>query len=90
MTTRLLEVMSWLMAQKAVHQGEAHSDGEPFMPLRLSCDDICMKEMELPEKTDPGIVNLYSKSLQLYQRIRRLDANLDQTLARMERKSSGE
>ena len=84
-TTRLTQVMAWLLLQRAVHQGEIPGDEAMAEPNRLSGTDVCLDEsfaedLDLPK----GLRSLLGRSLQLYLRISRLEA---QMLRRMERQA---
>ena len=75
LTSRLTQVMAWLMAERAMHEGEI--DEQEFIKdkYRLEGHEVCLKralddmEDELPE----GLNDLMERSYNLYRRILRLD-----------------
>lgn len=75
LTTRLTQVMAWLMAQRAVHEGEIGEDEFVKDKYRLEGQHVCLKraidemEGELPD----GLNDLMARSYELYRRIMRLD-----------------
>jgi regulator of CtrA degradation len=78
LTSRLTQVMAWLMAQRAVHEGEI--DEEEFIKdkYRLEGHAVCLKcaiddmEGDLPD----GLNDLMERSYSLYRRIMRLDEQI--------------
>lgn len=73
-TSRLTQVMAWLMAQRAVHAGELELEEACSERFRLSARHICLDDSagaddELPH----GLRSLLDRSLRLYERIARLD-----------------
>jgi regulator of CtrA degradation len=73
-TSRLTQVMAWLMLQRAVQDGEITAREACAEKNRLSgqsvcLDDSCGEDSEIP----PGLRSLLSRSLRLYQRISRLE-----------------
>lgn len=74
LTSRLTQVMAWLMAQRALQDGEIGADEFVEDKYRLEGHDICLKRAfedleELPE----GLNDLMSRSYELYSRVMRLD-----------------
>lgn len=81
-TSRLTQVMAWLLAQKAVHAGEltaAQAVGEDFaLSGGLVCTDPSGPENEsLPT----GIRSLLERSHSLYMRVSRLEDMVRQNVA---------
>lgn len=72
-TMRLTGVMAWLMARKAIASG--HADvASVVADYRLEGDEYCLKSNSLLEGLLPEyLVNLLDRSLALYQRVWRLD-----------------
>jgi regulator of CtrA degradation len=73
-TSRLTQVMAWLMLQRAVCDGEISPDEACAERNRLSGHSVCLdvtaaNDDELP----PGLRSLLRRSLHLYQRISRLE-----------------
>ena len=75
-TTRLLEIMAWLMIQRAVQGGEISLAEASKKRHRLMLSDVCLKNpnetLGLPEK----LVSLSQRSYRLYLRLARLDGLL--------------
>jgi len=72
-TSRLTQVMSWLMAQRAVQDGEISLD-EAIEKFRLEAEDVCLDDSGHDDDGLPeGFRSLQHRSHRLYQRISRLD-----------------
>jgi len=74
LTSRLTQVMAWLMAQRAVQEGEIEAADFVDDKYRLEAHDVCLKRAiddidDLPE----GLSDLMDRSYELYNRIMRLD-----------------
>ncbi len=76
-TTRLTNVMSWLLARKAVHAGEMTAEEAVEQGYTLAGQGLCLEEgpMEAPFLSD-RLKDLMLRSLELYQRVERLDRQL--------------
>ena len=73
-TSRLTQVMAWLMMQRAVHQGEIPAADALLEQNRLSGFDVCMDQSFGDDESLPrGLRSLLERSLRLYQRIARLE-----------------
>lgn len=74
-TSRLSQVMAWLLAQKAVHAGEisrAEAAGEDYA---LAAHEVCeAADPELSEGLPTHLCSLLDRSYALYVRVARLDA----------------
>jgi regulator of CtrA degradation len=73
-TARLAQVMAWLLAQRAVFNGEISREEAAGERFRLSEQKICMAETEgectdLPQR----LRELLDQSRRLYIRVARLD-----------------
>jgi regulator of CtrA degradation len=73
-TTRLMQAASWLLIQRAVHEGDMTPDDAASDRYRLGAREICMGKREdgvegLPKK----LIELLERSESLYARIARLD-----------------
>ncbi len=74
-TTRLMQAASWLLVQRAVHEGDMKVEDAQSERYRLGSKEICfgggpIEGIEaLPEK----LRDLLSRSDELYRRIARLD-----------------
>ena len=77
-TTRLTQVMAWLMIQRAVQAGEMTRDEARQPEHRLGAKDICeTSEPAAPAELPPRMSDLLQRSRALYERVARLDALLD-------------
>jgi regulator of CtrA degradation len=74
-TSRLTQVMAWLLAQKAVHAGEITREQGASEDFALSGGDICADPSGPDNEELPaGLRSLLERSHRLYARIARLDA----------------
>ncbi|MCR6632362.1 MAG: DUF1465 family protein [Magnetospirillum sp.] len=78
-TSRLTQVMAWLMMQRAVHEGEI----EPHTALdeanRLSGGEVCLDDSFSRDESLPGgLRSLLERSFSLYQRVVRLEQQMMQ------------
>jgi regulator of CtrA degradation len=77
LTSRLTQVMAWLMAQRAMHEGEIGEEEFIQDKYRLEGQTVCLKraidEMEDDDDLPEGLNDLMSRSYSLYSRIMRLD-----------------
>ncbi len=74
-TSRLTQVMAWLLAQKAVHAGEITREQAVAGDFSLSGGEVC-SDPSGPDNQDlpPGLRSLLARSHSLYMRVDRLDA----------------
>src|SRR6201996_5027798 len=73
-TSRLTQVMAWLMLQRAVQDGEISAREACDEKNRLSGQSVCLDESALEDGEIPdGLQSLLSRSLSLYKRISRLE-----------------
>ena len=74
LTTRLGQMMAWLMVQRAVHAGEIDINEARHVARRLGGREVCLdNDTEVIEGLAPRFRSLMERSLRLYQRIARLD-----------------
>mgnify|MGYP001185797102 FL=1 len=74
LTTRLSQVMAWLMVQCAVHAGEIDIDEAREDARRLGGREVCFdNDSDILDNFPPRFRNLMERSFKLYQRIARLD-----------------
>ena len=75
LTSRLTQVMAWLMAQRAVHEGEIGADEFIKDKYRLEGQKVCLKRAidEMEEGLPEGLSDLMNRSYSLYSRIMCLD-----------------
>ncbi len=81
-TSRLTQVIAWLLVQRAVQAGEMTREEAEKPEYRLSGEKACSPQMpveagELPE----ALKQLMDRSWRLYERIARLDAMMDEAPA---------
>jgi regulator of CtrA degradation len=73
-TTRLMQAASWLLIQRAVHDGEMNADDASSDRYRLGSKEICFggrgEDVQILPKT---LQELLTRSDNLYRRIARLD-----------------
>jgi regulator of CtrA degradation len=73
-TTRLMQAASWLLIQRAVHDGDMSPEDAASDRYRLGAREICMGHREEGIDALPGkLVELLERSESLYRRIARLD-----------------
>lgn len=76
-TSRLTQVMAWLMMQRAVHEGEVEQEEALAEPNRLSGGEVCLDDTYSGDETLPGgLRSLMDRSFRLYQRVVRLEAQM--------------
>lgn len=73
-TTRLMQAASWLLVQRAVHEGEMQAKDAASDRYRLGAREICLGRRkgdmsELPDK----LCDLLERSESLYRRVSRFD-----------------
>jgi len=74
LTTRLTQIMAWLLAQRAVFEGEMSRTMAAADEFRLSADAICMAETDITLQWLPmRLRELLEHSRRLYVRVARLD-----------------
>ena len=73
-TTRLMQAASWLLVQRAVHDGDMEASQATQDRYRLGSKEICLgKTSEGVESLPPVLQDLLDRSDNLYRRIARLD-----------------
>lgn len=74
LTTRLTQVMAWLLAQRAVHEGELSREAAAGEDYRLQADEVCLAETDhTAQGLPPRMRELLEESRRLYVRVARLD-----------------
>jgi regulator of CtrA degradation len=74
LTTRLTQIMAWLILQRALHAGEVTMSDVLAPANRLGAQDICeMTGGEAIAELPAILRELLTRSRKLYQRIHRLD-----------------
>lgn len=78
-TARLTQVMAWLLIQRAVHEGEITRAEAAAPEHRLAGQSACLADPVVPpEELPERLAELLERSRNLYERVQRLDATLDQ------------
>ena len=76
LTTRLMQVASWLLVQRAVREGEL-DPGEACLPrYRLGAEAVCRAESVPCEDLPQGLIHLLQQSERLYERVMHLDRRM--------------
>jgi regulator of CtrA degradation len=74
LTTRLMQAASWLLVQRAVHDGEMNAEDATSERYRLGSKEICFGgQKEGLESLPPKFQDLLARSETLYCRIARLE-----------------
>lgn len=74
LTTRLTQIMAWLLAQRAVYAGEIGRAEAASDEYRLAADTVCLAESEAAAHVLPArLLELLDESRRLYIRVARLD-----------------
>jgi len=77
LTTRLMQVASWLLVQRSVADGDVSVDEAAKDKYRLSAREVCKgRKPEAEEMLPTRLVELLATSAQLYDRIDRLDQTI--------------
>jgi regulator of CtrA degradation len=73
-TTRLMQAASWLLVQRAVHEGDMEADAASSERYRLGSKDLCLGSSPSGNELLPlSLCELLERSDNLYRRIARLD-----------------
>jgi regulator of CtrA degradation len=73
-TTRLMQAASWLLVQRAVHDGDMDADLASQDRYRLGSKEICLgRSADAVESLPAALRDLLERSDNLYRRIARLD-----------------
>lgn len=74
LTTRLMQVASWLLVQRAVSEGEMTTDEAGKDKYRLGAREICRgRRAENADLLPAKLIDLLDRSMNLYERVERLD-----------------
>jgi regulator of CtrA degradation len=75
LTTRLTQVMAWLLHQRAIHEGEVPPESVRDAGNQLSGQAVCLhQEFEMLATLPAALRSLMERSLHLYERVARLDS----------------
>ena len=75
LTTRLMQVASWLLVQRAVREGDMPADAACEDRYRLAAEDVCRATGE-GEGLPRELTSLLDRSERLYERVRHLDKRM--------------
>jgi len=75
LTTRLMQVVAWLLTQRAIHAGElSASEVANGVQYRLGATDVCRDDSHHRHPAIPStLTDMLDRSLNLYIRVERLD-----------------
>jgi regulator of CtrA degradation len=76
LTTRLMQVASWLLVQRAVREGDMPPDAACEERYRLAGEDVCRSVGEGADGLPSALVVLLDRSERLYERVRHLDRRM--------------
>ena len=77
LTTRLMQVASWLLVQRAVREGDMAPASACEDRYRLNADDVARSEAETARAELPrGLTGLADRAERLYERVRHLDRGM--------------
>src|SRR4051812_43068773 len=75
LTTRLMQVASWLLVQRAVREGDMPATAACEDRYRLAAEDVCRTEA-VTEDLPVGLLTLLDRSERLNERVRHLDRRM--------------
>ncbi|MBF0423668.1 DUF1465 family protein [Magnetospirillum sp. ME-1] len=91
LTSRLTQVMSWLMFQRAVHNGEISAEYAMENQFRLSGHDVCLDTSHCNDSViSDELRSLLNRSHKLFLRIERLETSFARTATRHSPSSNNE
>jgi regulator of CtrA degradation len=76
LTTRLMQVASWLLVQRAVREGDMEPEAACEDRYRLAAEEVCRGEDATGEELPSGLLMLLDRSEKLYERVRHLDRRM--------------
>src|SRR3954471_20494571 len=77
LTTRLMQVASWLLVQRAVREGDMAPAAACEDRYRINADDVSKAEAEAARGELPrGLTRLADRAERLYERVRHLDRRM--------------
>lgn len=80
LTTRLMQVASWLLVQRAIKEGEMAPQEASGEKYRLSAHEICQgRSMDAAELLPERLLELLEISEKIYDRVDRLDSSMFRT-----------
>ena len=76
LTTRLMQVASWLLLQRAVREGDMLAAAACEDRYRLAAEDVSRSQGATDEDLPAGLLGLLDRSERLYERVRHLDRRM--------------
>ncbi len=77
LTTRLMQVASWLLVQRAIKEGEMTPEEAAGEKYRLSAHEICQgRSMDAAELLPQRLLELLETSERIFDRVDRLDVSM--------------
>jgi regulator of CtrA degradation len=76
LTTRLMQVASWLLVQRAVREGDMTPLAACEDRYRLAAEEVCRNQEASSEELPAGLLSLLERSERLYERVRHLDRRM--------------
>lgn len=76
LTTRLMQVASWLLVQRAVKEGDMAPAAACEARYRLGAQEISRSRPEAEAELPPGLTSLLHRAERLYERVRHLDERM--------------
>jgi len=77
LTTRLMQVASWLLVQRAVREGDMAPEAACEERYRLAAEEVCRgRAPETIEDLPANLLLLLDRSERLYERVRHLDRRM--------------
>lgn len=77
LTTRLMQVASWLLVQRAVREGDMAPGAACEERYRLAAEEVCRNGDGLEgDRLPAGLLALLDRSERLYERVRHLDRRM--------------
>ncbi len=76
LTTRLMQVASWLLVQRAVREGDMAAEAAQDASYRLAAEAPDAERPGTPEPLPNPLAELLGRSERLFERVRHLDARM--------------
>lgn len=76
LTTRLMQVASWLLVQRAVKEGDMAPEAAHEDRYRLGAEEVCGPGEPIIEDLPASLLLLLDRSERLYERVRHLDRRM--------------
>lgn len=89
LTTRLMQVASWLLVQRAIKEGEMTPEEAADEKYRLTAHEVCRgRPMDASDLLPQRLIELLDLSEKIYERIDRLDVSMFRNPSRRDRVST--